>query len=102
MFQSESTYGFLTTDQLKRLHFPTTTPASVNNRMRKLAAASLHSRTFTYPKALDNQTGRPTAVHYLTTANLKAIQRNLTHARKGHLAEELDDLETIDRHDTTT
>jgi len=102
IFQSESTYGFLTTDQLKRLHFPTTTPASVGNRMKKLATAGFHSRAFAYPKALDGETGRPTAVHYLTTANLKAIQRNLTHAHKLTLADELDDLETIDRHDTTT
>lgn len=103
VLRSLASYKYLSTEQLRRLHFPDTHPLSVNRRMLELrgtkraVSEQYVSRVFSYPKATENDYGgRKTAIYFPTPTNVRNIMRHLAKRGRLDLAAELQDLPTIE------
>ena len=87
---SLAAYGYLTTPQIARLHFPDTHPHTPYRLMQELCAAGYVSCITGYPHAQE-WGGRKSVIYYLSKANVRKIVRDLLPRRLLHLAATLYD-----------
>ena len=92
MIRDVARYKYLTSFQLKRLHFDQRKHRTATKRLTELTKAGYLSRVFSYPTARDKRIGHPTAVFYWTPPNQKALQRYL---EKRNMADLWDDFEIL-------
>jgi len=94
-------YGFLTTEQLRYLHYPNWTLENTSQKLRSLTSTKERSRYLTrvyaYPKATTEYGGRKKTIYFVTKKNLATLQNDLEAQGKAGKFDEYRHFDVTDR-----